>query len=225
MYYQSNTYNHKTILLNKYIEEYLYSTTIQRKKIKKHSYPLLRTSKIDYNLINRKNLLRRLLLCNEDLNKFITLTFADQSFKSVKKANYEFKKFVLRLLYKNNSLKYIAVPEKTKKGVIHYHLVTNLPYIKKSELQTIWQNGFVQINHIYNNQIISLYISKYISKDKSLPKGSKHLFRSKNLNLPIIDFDIDAEITLRNLDYTIIQTKEFNNKYLGQITYNFIKLN
>lgn len=116
---------------------------------------------------------------------FVTLTFRDH-IDDISVANNEFEKFIKRLKYhfekidSNFELKYLAVNERTKKNRVHYHIVFfNFPYIKKSILENIWKNGFVDIRLIRQNMQtkegqlvprtnIALYISKYFAKQYEL---------------------------------------------------------
>ena len=71
-----------------------------------------------------KRMVRRLVNANiESFSKFVTLTFAED-ITELKKANYIFKKFKQRLEYQLQiDLKYLCVPEFTKKGRVHYHII------------------------------------------------------------------------------------------------------
>lgn len=125
----------------------------------------------------------------EELNKFVTLTFAKNE-QDLSRANYEFKKFIQRLKRQiPYYLKYVCVVEFQKRGAVHYHLIMNLPYFGKKKLEEIWTHGFVQINRIDNVQNIGAYFSKHGTKgdDVEAEKLSdrKKFFRSKNLKLPI----------------------------------------
>lgn len=82
----------------------------------------------------------------------MTLTFHD-NITNIEIANTELKKFIQRLnrrlAKKSQKAKYLATWEKQKPGAIHYHVIFfSLGYIKKSELEKIWRNGFVQINKV-----------------------------------------------------------------------------
>jgi len=161
--------------------------------------------------INRtKTQLIRLVNCNNDLNKFITLTFR-QPIQDLTQANYELKKFIQRLKTTYPQLKYIAVPEFTKKGNIHYHLLTNNKYIKSQFLEQIWKNGFIKINKTRDQYNLSFYISKYLTKNNFDIRyfNKKKYFFSKNLLRSIITIGIKA--------------KNFFDSHLKEITTNFEK--
>ena len=100
------------------------------------------------NMQKARNRLRRLITANfDEHSKFITLTFKE-NLTDVKKANYEYMKFIQRLRYRYGDFKYIAVIEFQKRGAVHYHMISNLPYIDNSKLCEIWGQGFVKINDI-----------------------------------------------------------------------------
>lgn len=161
---------------------------------------------------NQRHELRRLI----DVNlvgdcSFVTLTFREH-IEDISLANKEFEKFIKRLKYhfeKEDSkfeLKYLAVNERTKKNRVHYHIVFfDFPYIKKSVLEKIWKNGFIDIRLIRQNMKtkegelvprtnVALYVSKYFAKqyelsDVDLKSGElknenykkKAFFKSTNL--------------------------------------------
>lgn len=126
----------------------------------------------------RRENVRNLITTNfSNKDKFVTLTFRNGleiDICNVQECNKQFKNFILRLkrwLDKNHpgkELKYLAVIEfqdARGRGAVHYHLLMNLPYIRKSVLSEIWGNGFVKINAIDKVTNIGAYVSKYMNKD------------------------------------------------------------
>ena len=120
----------------------------------------------------RRNRIRQLVCTNFDsCSKFVTLTFDNQrdfDITDVKSCNRYFMKFILRLRYRYPELKYVAVIEfqdKNGRGAVHYHMICNLPFVKKSELQEIWRGGFVKINRIDKVDNVGAYVIKYMCKD------------------------------------------------------------
>lgn len=142
----------------------------------------------------RKNTIRQLICMNFDRgSKFVTLTFdnkRDFDIKDVKQCNQAYDHFIKRLRRKFPELKYLSVVEfqdKNDRGAVHYHMICNLPYIKKSELAEIWGNGFIQINAIDHVDNIGAYVVKYMNKDiddKRL-QGLKAYNCSKGLQKPV----------------------------------------
>ena len=122
---------------------------------------------------------------------FLTLTFKED-IRNQKDGNKLFTLFIKRLNYeinnkKSNTLKYSAVIEfqdKTRGGVIHYHIIFyNLPYIQKAKLETIWDQGFLDIREIKKAKSISKYVTKYMAKnfEDSRFDGHKRYFSSRGL--------------------------------------------
>lgn len=192
-------------------------------------YGRIKNKKEDFNEVNVfKNCVRAQkkirALCNNNeslLNKFLTLTFAcPHGFSDIQDANYKFKKFCQRLNYrlKKNGLtfEYLCVPELTKAGNIHYHLLCNLPYIDIHQLQDIWRCGIIYINKIEDIENVAAYISSYVEKDfgKELP-GVKHFFKSNGVKYPT------PEKLVSNLDNNkydfdnLIYSSNNNNKFCG----------
>ena len=166
---------------------------------------------------------RRLVNSNIAINsKFLTLTFADHV-TDLKKANYEFKKFKQRFeYYLGVRIKYLCVPEFTKKGRIHYHVVLfNLPFVKNKTLQSIWSNGFIKINKIDNCDNVGAYVSKYMTKDNEQMIEEKSYFTSRNLEKPLeIVNEKEIEILADSLSPTdVVYLNSFVNDYLGLVNY------
>ena len=139
----------------------------------------------------------------------LTLTFAE-NITDLKKANYEFTKFIRRLNYETNriegkdlkqsNLKYLAVFELQCRGAIHYHMIFfNLPYIKNiyNRMREIWNQGRIMVGgkdkkfkkiktQIHLLKIINYFI-KYIQKsifENDCPRQKKYI-ASKGLLKPL----------------------------------------
>lgn len=180
---------------------------------------------------------RNLVNSNPELNKFFTLTFKE-NVTDIAYANNQFRCFIKRLnraLKKRNktTIKYIAVIEFQKRGAIHYHMLCNLPYIKTSELQRIWQNGFIKINKIDNVNNVGAYITKYMTKDNDDNRliGNRSYFTSQGLNesIELTNDNIASEVyhNIMLNDYGIKKepySTTFENEYLGKIEYTQIVL-
>lgn len=156
--------------------------------------------------------------------KFFTLTYAEHV-TDIEESNYEFMKFIQRLNYQLKiRLKYSAVIEFTKRGRIHYHLVTyNLPYTPNKQLAEIWGHGFVKINKIDQVDNVGAYVTKYMTKDNDDPrlKGKKCHFSSRGLKKPteeIID-EKQKESLEQALEQYEAFRADFDTDYLGKITY------
>ena len=131
---------------------------------------------------------RRLVDCNPDLDKFFTLTFAE-NVTDFDVANECFRKYVMRLKYNYKSdLKYLVVPEFQKRGAIHFHVLCNLQYVPVAQLAELWGFGFCRINRIDNVTNVGLYVSKYIQKqfDDDRLHAKKCYWGSRNLRRPVV---------------------------------------
>jgi len=143
---------------------------------------------------SRREAVRNLCTTNFDnTSKFVTLTFKDGlpfDITDVKACNTAFNAFRGRMKRRFPEFKYLTVIEfqdKNGRGAVHYHMVCNLPYIKKSELATIWGNGFVKINAIDKVDNVGAYISKYMAKDldDTRLQGLKAYQYSRSLKKPV----------------------------------------
>ena len=132
-------------------------------------------------LIDARNKIIRLIKCNDDMQTFITLTYADDvDFETSKK---QLNKFFRKLKNDYNNLKYLWVLELTKIGRVHYHILTNIdfdiPYKDKKQKKTeehkriereiadkYWGHGFIDIRNLGDEvDNVALYVSCYLVKD------------------------------------------------------------
>ena len=166
---------------------------------------------------------RRLVNSNiEEYSKFVTLTL-EEDIRELKDANYIFKKFKQRLEYQLKiNLKYLCVPEFTKKGRVHFHVIFfNLPFIKNTTLGMIWGHGFIKINKIDNCDNVGSYVAKYMTKENEKLIEQKSYFTSRNLEKPIeIINEKEIEILADSLSPTdVVYLNSFVNDYLGLVNY------
>lgn len=142
----------------------------------------------------RRENVRNLCTTNFDnSSKFLTLTFSDTTefdIRDVVQCNRQFTLFIKRLKRRFDNLKYLAVIEfqdKNARGAVHYHLLCNLPYVRKSELAKLWGHGFIKINAIDKVTNIGAYISKYMTEnmDDTRLQGLKAYQHSRNLEQPV----------------------------------------
>jgi len=233
-----NTYI-KMIVTGHVLEVYEYEKTpvlpSEKKKLKSNN---LNLDNIEFdnkltdrqnNMQKARNRVRRLITANFDENsKFITLTFKD-NLKDVKQANYEFMKFIQRMRYRYGSFKYITVIEFQKRGAVHYHMISDLPYIENDELRKIWGHGFVKINDISHVDNVGAYMIKYMTKDNADMRlqGLKSYQTSKNLIRPIEFVGTEAEkiMKLYELDNKkTVFSNHYETEYLGLATYKEFNL-
>lgn len=162
----------------------------------------------------------------------LTLTFA-KNITDLKKANYEFSKFIKRLNYEvfglnsSKKLKYLAVWEVQKRGAIHYHMIFfNLPYMVDvyNKMRKIWRHGrlmvgsknesFKQIKDIKGLKKVIDYFVKYIQKsfEENLFPNSKRYFSSRGLLKPVVNSF--SEVV--DLTESLLSDSSLTYKYLGE---------
>jgi len=234
------SFNTKMVVSGQFVELYEFQTRIYRgiektkedlTKVKEHVERVFsdNAERREDNIIRTRQNIRRLINSNTDLNKFLTLTFAD-NVQCVDTANYEFKKFIIRLKYQYPELKYLTVIEFQKRGAVHYHMVCNMPYVSKDLLQDIWGKGFIKINRIQHCDNVGAYVSKYLSKETSARLfNKKKYFCSRDLIRPIEVVDksiIDKLIEMYKIkDIPARCEKVFHNEHVGLIRYYQFKIN
>jgi len=155
-----------------------------------------------------------LCLCNH-FDLFCTFTFDPKRFNS-KHINY-CKSYMNNWCHNakarhSKNLQYLIVPEKHKSGAIHFHalikgfegrlkdsghvqggrVVYNIPH---------WHFGFSTAVKIDNQEAVSRYIRKYITKDMILLPGSKRYFCSQGLERPIHQNNLVIVPFLRSVKY------------------------
>ena len=165
----------------------------QKKKLRLHDTTTRRRTKI-----------RRILLANPDMCRFfVTITFKD-NVKDIGHAYKDFNFFIKRLRYwahkqgKNRDFKYLVVPERQKRGAVHFHMVCNAPFYwnkgwnphtnnrKISEiLERVWGYGFADIRLIDDPMKVAGYISKYLTKQDEWPPYTRRYKVSRNVLHPI----------------------------------------
>lgn len=132
----------------------------------------------------RRETVRNLANMNFDsqYDKFITLTFKNNE-TDVQASNKRFKEFIRKMRQRFGNFKYMAVIEFQERGAVHYHMMSDLPYIPKPELAHLWGHGFVKINSIEKVDNLGAYIVKYMNKDNDDPRlqGEKGYLCSKGL--------------------------------------------
>lgn len=184
----------RLIVSGRYVERYQYSYPIINREIRLRvgrsvvADGVRRLENRERVLARARTSVRRLVDCNPDLNKFFTLTFAD-NVTDFAFANECFRKYVMRLKYNYKSdLKYLVVPEFQKRGAIHFHVLCNLLYVPVNQLADLWGFGFCRINRIDDVTSVGLYVSKYIQKqfDDDRLHAKKCYWGSRNLKRPVV---------------------------------------
>lgn len=147
------------------------------------------------------------ILCNADLDMFVTLTYGED--ENTDRCDYNECYSVLRNWLSNRvsrkGLKYVAVCERQKKGGIHFHLLCNeealellrakSPYTGKplfhngKALYNIadWSAGFSSAECISGEDCrdkVAKYIFKYMSKESFLKLGGRYFLHGGKLLKP-----------------------------------------
>ena len=179
--------------------------------------------------------------------KFLTLTLADRSLLFLEKTNPLFTDFIRRLnrhIYGNDlkqrKLIYIAVPERQKDGVVHYHtLLFNMPFVAQKTLQNIWESGLNDVIatptnpkgikgivdiRVKRSWKICFYLTKYLTKNfhDSTLAGRRKYFPSLKLLRPQNVYDESTVIGMQSSippEY-LTRNREFYSTYCGNVTYS-----
>lgn len=141
---------------------------------------------------------------------FVTLTFDKEVVGD--RENYDLccdylKKWINNQKHQNPNMEYLFVVEKHKEGGYHFHgAVRNVPKWKLVQAVnphtgkdiikngsriynlTNYDLGFTTVSKIKNQDAVSVYISKYITKELIDLKHKKRYWCSKSLKLPKVEY-------------------------------------
>lgn len=241
-----------------FFPDHTYMTDKNLEKVNKLIIPLTSTEThkdVKLNIVELKNInrskinLQNLIKCNEkDFKTFFTLTF-EENLTDVQKANKKFN--VWRRNFKRSfpDFKYVCVPEFQKRGAVHYHLMTNVPYSDTKVLleerriynkKSGWQVGKDVKGWCYGHSMaknmdsINLvgYITKYMTKDIDDRLFSQHrYFYSQNLikpeeyNFDLSNFQDYSHLFWLDYDFKqITYSKTYKNKFEEDIVFVEYKL-
>lgn len=166
------------------------------------------------NLYNSKQRLIDLVYCNSLVSPweyFVTLTFNPEKVDSFdyQKVVDAMHKWLDNMKHQNKDLKFILVPELHKSGRIHIHgLFKNCPnldlvdsgYTKNGCIIYNINNydyGFTTVSEIKNQEAVSVYMAKYMTKDLINISGRHTYWRSRDLEKPKIEYAHLNEDTLQ----------------------------
>lgn len=148
-----------------------------------------------------------LLMCNSGLNLWVTLTYSPEK---VDKSDYSDCYAVFKVWASNAvqraGLRYVGVPELTKKGDVHFHLLCNAEAVKlvrainPNDGRPIRQKG----RDVYNvanwnggfstaiftdkgsaPRALALYMLKYMGKDVGFKVGGRYVLTGGKLDKPV----------------------------------------
>lgn len=186
------------------------------------------------NLYNTKQRLIDLVYCNSLISPweyFVTLTFDPEKVDSF---NYNevvgvMGKWLDNIKHQNKNLKYVLVPELHKSGRVHIHgLFKNCPNLKLVDsgkrkngckIYNIenYKYGFTTISKIKNQEAVSVYMSKYMTKELIQISGRKTYWCSQGLERPKIEY---AHFNSESLQFFIDQ-KIIKDYYESDKTVSF----
>lgn len=191
-------------------------------------------------LRDSKNQLRRLAIRNFKPGNtlFMTLTYRDEehlSFFDLDTADSHFRSFIDSLREESEQhFQYIAVREFTKKGRIHFHLLTDFEidgelYEGSCDLQRwerdvarVWGHGFVDIKITSHIDNVGAYLSKYMTKEIEFDyfRNKKYYLCSQGLKRPeILKGKVALELYKAMKKENEVYTNSYESEYLGNIRY------
>lgn len=166
-----------------------------------------------------------LCLCNE-FDLFVTFTFDPKRYNS--KSFISVQRYIHNWLRNartrhSKHLEYLIVPEQHKSGAYHLHaLLKNYEgELKDSKVRqnnrkvyniTNWMFGFSTAVYIDNQEAVSRYIRKYITKDMICFSSKKRYLCSQGLKRPTRSHNIRIPSTLKQINLT--HTKDDNCDYI-----------
>jgi len=171
-------------------------------------------------IVRAINTVRQLSCTNFTLyDKFLTYTF-DPKINNINLFDPSsclpfYQKAMRRMRKKYPDIKYITVTEFQKSGRVHYHTLCNIPYISKSDLNTIWSYGFTKAKAIKGTTHLALYLVKYMSKRfaDSRKLGHRLFYTSHNLKKPKTIYLPVAEDLCEYLNNNQAYTVKYENQY------------
>lgn len=171
--------------------EYVDTSTGEIKKYKHHNTS---NKSINRSLTTLKRLINNNFVGNKN-ELHLTLTYS-KSLLDKNQLSADFKKFWKKLKYRYATLEYISIYERHKSGIWHIHcLIKDITgkrlFLPHNELEQLWQQGYIHITRIRNNNNIGAYFCKYVKTDNNVnpiedyPKGSKLYSSSRGIQKPI----------------------------------------
>lgn len=233
--------------------EFLKNAETARNKEKKESlqwiYEALEGTPEDRKELRRKqtlrdarNNMRRLALRNFKPGEtlFKTLTYRDDehlSFFDIDTADKHFRDFIDTLREESEqNFHYIAVREFTKRGRIHFHMLTDFKIdgdlddpeeidLRRWErdIARVWGHGFVDIKITNEIDNVGAYLSKYMTKDIfeiDYFKNKKYYLCSQGLKRPeILTGSAALALYQAMKKENEVYTNSYESEYLGNVIY------
>lgn len=151
------------------------------------------------------------IMCNPDMDLFLTITYSPEMVTD--KADYDECYKYLSVWLSNrvqrNGLKYVCVPERTRKGDIHFHMICNSSALKLTEARSPkgrllkhdgkqlyncpeWKRGFTSAEFITRRTdtdderaAVAKYIFKYMGKQMGAKIGGRYALSGGELCEPL----------------------------------------
>lgn len=215
-----------------------YLSTIQKKRAKERRQSNKHRSK--YSIRRAKQKFYRLCHANNTAEKTDSIVFCTLTFNitlTIQECYKKIAQFFRRLKTKLNESKgykeisYIGVPERTKKGRWHFHLlIYNLPseIVKKERytrnLQRLYRAGYLHLDIAYDRSPkIASYMAKYMGKFLSSPDNERTKSYTCSRNIVKIT-DVGSNSLSEYLDMIVDNDSLFsNNEYKVPYLGNCIK--
>lgn len=182
-------YREKQIKSGNNLECIVYSIPYRQRRCRKNKKKESLPKQKNLNEKNSKDSMRRTIECNfTNEDWFATLGWTNEKRpKTEERMAKDLKNFferIRRFLKKNKrgELKYIYVIEYDDDKKVHIHMILN-NVVSIEELQKIWGNGNVDVEHLREDDLGYEWLAEYLAKD---PKGKKRWVPSRNLKRPEI---------------------------------------
>lgn len=153
-----------------------------------------------------------IIMCNPDLDGFATFTYSPET--TADKTDYDETYQRLRVWLSNNvqrhDLKYLAVPELTKAGDVHFHAILNFDALNVTQARnpntgrlirhngslvynlTDWYRGFSTVQRVEKRgdlddprEAVAKYIFKYMQKQAGARIGGRYVLKGGALARPV----------------------------------------
>ena len=163
-------------------------------------------------------------------SRFVTFTFRDgvlSDVTDVREANSYWNRFMNRMRRRFGNFEWTVVVEfqdSNGRGAVHFHMIANLPYIPKQQLEDIWEGGFVWINAIDKVDNVGAYVVKYMAADLADIRlcGLKAWRTSRNIKKPLELRGDDARDFLEAYGLVAVDcvsSSAYMSEYNGAIQY------
>ena len=147
---------------------------------------------------------RRVVNANPQLNKFLTLTYAE-NMTDIDRSRKELDNFFKRL---------------------KRQFPRNLPFVDVKALAEVWGHGFIKLNRIDNVDNVGAYVTKYMTKENMDERliGYRSYSMSRGLNQPqeVTNEEQINEALETLADVLRVVTSEYESEYYGTIRYTQI---